>query len=170
MSRHHWAWTTLSVWSTDLVSPFTSVSCSLNSVMFCYPVPRPWFCSVYYMYKYRYFSPPRVPSPTPLVCSHYTRMENLALVWLPSCQFLFLDYPTWFILHMFWKRLCILFYGNNCFTDFEYVLEYTLCFLKCFVYSPTCQTVVSDLLFGTQVQIPLPLRRSRRRRSVHRNS
>ena len=27
-----------------------SVSCSLNSVMSCHPVPRPWFCSVYYMY------------------------------------------------------------------------------------------------------------------------
>ena len=43
-------------------------------------------------------------SPTHWMCSHHlSDGEDLALVWLPSSQFLYLEYPTWFILHLYFK-------------------------------------------------------------------
>ena len=57
-------------------------------------------------------------------------MEDLAYAWLSPCQFLFLDYPTCFILHMCFKqRMHPVSWEIITLSDFQYVSK------TCFVIS-----------------------------------
>ena len=85
--------------------PRAPASCNLDPVLSRYPVPRPWsclaICICIYIVGSRHFA---CSSPTHWMCSrHLSDREDLALVWLPFNQFLYLEYPTWFILHMYFK-------------------------------------------------------------------
>ena len=38
------------------------------------------------------------------MCSHhFSDREDVALVWLPPSQFLYLEHPAWFVLHLYFK-------------------------------------------------------------------
>ena len=76
------------------VPPLASVSYSLNYVLYCHPVPRPWFCSVYYICIQLFLVTSCAPRSTPLVCSHHISNGGFSLsvlailsvlvLWLPS--------------------------------------------------------------------------------------
>ena len=119
------------------------------------------------IYIYRCFSPPRVPSPTPLVCSHYTSngefsfsvvaILSVPVPWLP--YMIYIAYVLKEIMHfVLW---------TYCFTDFEYAFEIDLYFFKCLSIHPLARPSCLTYSFGTQVQVPLSLRR---RRPVGHNS